>query len=163
MVSDDEVHPGAARALGSGKGTSPCIYADHQANAGRSGTLDYVPAQVITFADSMRHMKLSSAAAQLDRRFQDYHRSGAIDVVVAVNEDSLFALDRCIQTFDRGLHAGHQIRRVEMVNRGEQETSCGFRRVNLSEKKESGNNRVKIRVASFGLLPKQLQRGNFCC
>jgi hypothetical protein len=85
-------------------------------------------------------MEISSASAQLNCRFQNYDSSGTVHVVVAVNEDSLFALDRCIQTLDRGFHAGHQIRRVEMVNRWEQETFCGFWRLNFPKKKELRKN-----------------------
>ena len=60
---------------------------------GGRGALNHVAAHVVAFANPVRHMEITYAPAELDRRLQNDDRHGAIHVVISVNEDGLFALD----------------------------------------------------------------------
>jgi hypothetical protein len=70
-----------------------------------------------------------AAAAELDRGLQDDDRHGAVDVVIPVDEDWLFAFDRGVEAIDGGAQASHLFRRVEMSNRRRQKT---LRRIRVS-------------------------------
>ena len=62
----------------------------------------------------MRHVKIGRAAREFDGRFEDDDGGGAIDVVVAVNQHFLFALDGGFQAIQRRLHSAHLERIVKM-------------------------------------------------
>ena len=97
VVGDDEIDARAPRALGRGKGTSAGIDADDQSNAAGGGAFDHISAQVVAFANPVRHVEIRRASAEFDRGFQDHDGGGAIDVVVAIDENSLFAFDGALR------------------------------------------------------------------
>ena len=107
MIGNNEIDARSLRALRRRKSADAGIDADDQPNAGRGRTLDHITAQVVAFANAVRHVEVGSAAAKFNRCFQDDDRGSAVDVVVAVDENSLFALDRGLQTIDSGFHPGH--------------------------------------------------------
>ncbi len=107
MIGHDQVDAQTLRRVGSGKGADPGIHADDQTDARGGSALDDVIFHAIPFADAVGHMKIRSASAKLDRRLEDDDGGGAVDVVVAVDQDALFAFDGCIQAIDCGLHAAH--------------------------------------------------------
>ena len=125
-----------------GKGASAGVNADYQSNSGSSRAFDHIAAQVIAFANTVRHMEVSDASAQFDRCSQYYDRGSAVNVVVAVNQNSLLALDGGIQPLDRGFHASHQVWRVKVINRGKQKNSGGFRALNFAKQEELRKNRI---------------------
>ena len=92
MVGDDQVHSGAPRGFGGGKGADAGVHADDQPHAVGGGALDHLVAHAIAFADAVRHVKVSRPAAKLDGRLENDDRGGAVHVVVAVNQNFLFAL-----------------------------------------------------------------------
>ncbi len=112
MVGDDEIDAGRAGAFGGGKGASARVHADHQADARCRGALDHISAQIITFANAVRNVKVRLAAAKLNRGLQDHDRGGAVHVVVPVDQNSFLALDGCVQPFNGRFHAFHEIRRM---------------------------------------------------
>ena len=83
--------------------------------------LDHLVAHAVAFADAVRHVELDLAAAELDRGLEDDDGGGAVHVVVAVDKDGLAALDGGSQALDGGTQSGHEIRRVEMCERGREE------------------------------------------
>ena len=112
VIGDDQVHARTAGALSRGKGASADINTDNQTNAGGSSALDHVSAKIVTFANSVWDMEVGSAVAQLNCRFQNHNRGCAINVVVSINQNSFFVLDRGVQPLDGGFHAGHKVGRV---------------------------------------------------
>ena len=126
MVGDDQVDAQPPGGFGRGEGADAHVHADDELDAGGGGALDDVVAHVVAVADAVRNMKVSRAAAQLNRGFEDDDRGGAVDVVVAIDQDLFFVLDRGFDPVDGGLHAGHQIGRMQMRERGRQETLGSF-------------------------------------
>ncbi len=116
MVGDDEVEAESLRRLSFGKGPHARIDSDHQAYAIGIGGFEHGGLQAVALAQPMRHMKAHLAAEQFDCRLQKNNGSGAVDVVVSVQQDGLFARDGCFHAFHRGLHAQHQQRIVQLSN-----------------------------------------------
>ncbi len=71
------------------------------------GALDHVVAHVVAFANAMRHMEVGRATAKFDRSFQNDHGHGSVDVIIAIDQDRLFALDGRIEAIDGASEAGH--------------------------------------------------------
>ena len=114
MVGDDQVHTGAARGFCGSEGADASIDADNQLHAIGGGALDHLVAHAIAFENAVRNMKVGAPPAKLDGGFQDDDGGRAVDVVVAVDEDFLFALDCRIQPVDCRLHPQHLERVVKM-------------------------------------------------
>ena len=66
----------------------------------------------------MRHVEIGRAAAQFDRSLQNDDCHGAVDVIVAVDQDGFFAFDGGVDAIDGGAQAGHPFRSVKMGERG---------------------------------------------
>src|SRR5205807_4727558 len=107
MVRNNQVDPQAVRGFGGSKGTDAHIYADDEADPRRCGTLDDIVAQIIAFANAVGNMKVGAAAAELNGGLQNDDRHRAIDVVVAVDENGLFAFDGRCNTLYRDAQAAH--------------------------------------------------------
>ena len=93
MVGDDEINAATRGGFGGGEGANAGIDADDEVDATRGGLLDDLVAHAVAFADAMRHVIFGLAAAQLDDGLEDDDGGSAIDIVVAVNEHGLVALD----------------------------------------------------------------------
>ena len=126
MISDDEIHAQAVRRFRRREGADAHIDADDQANAGRSRAFDHIVAQIIAFPNAVRDVEIGRAAAEFDRRLQNDHGHGAVDVVVAVNQNLLFAFDSRVDAVDGGAKAGHEFRRVQMGQRRREKPRGGF-------------------------------------
>ena len=124
MVGDDEVDAEALRGFRRGEGADAHVDADDEANAGDCGAFDHVVAEIVAFANAVGHVKIGSASAEFDGSFQDDDRHGAIDVVIAVDEDGFFGLDSCVEAVDGGAQAQHILGCVQMIERREEEASC---------------------------------------
>ena len=127
MVGDDQIDAEALRRLGRREGADAHVDADDQANAGRGGALDHIVAHVVAFANAVRHVEVGRASAEFDRGLQNDDRHGAVDVVVAVDEDRLFAFDGGVDAIDGGAQAGHLFGRVEMRERRREKALGRFR------------------------------------
>jgi hypothetical protein len=121
-LSNNQVDPQAVRGLGGSKGTDAHIYADDEANPRRCGPLDDIVAQIVAFANAVGNVKVGAAAAEFDGGLQndDCHR--AIDVVVAVDENGLFAFDGRCHALYRDAQAAHLLGRVQVGQRWRQKT-----------------------------------------
>src|ERR1700686_3941262 len=107
MVGYDQVDSEALRGFRGREGADAHVDADDEANARRGGALDDIVAHVVAFTNAMRHGEVGRAPAEFDRRLQNDERHGAIDVVIAVNEDRLYALNGGINAIDGCAEAGH--------------------------------------------------------
>src|SRR5450432_282459 len=115
MVGNDQVNAQSLGCFGSGKGTNPGIDTDDELRACSSGTFNHITAQVVTFANAVRHMKIRTSATKFNRRLQDDNRGGAVDVVVAVNQNRLFAIKRRLQPIESSFHSGQKIWRMQLI------------------------------------------------
>ena len=93
---------------------------------GGGGALDHIVAHVVAFANAVRHVEVGRASAEFNRRLQDDDRHGAVHVVVAVNENGLFAFDGGVDAIDGRAQARHPFRSVKMRERRREKGAGGF-------------------------------------
>src|SRR5207237_6709851 len=93
-VDDDKIHTRALHSLSGGKGADAGIHADDQPHSGSSGAFDDIVFHAIAVANAMRHVEIGGAAAEFDGGLQYDNRGRTIDIVIAVNQNVFFALDR---------------------------------------------------------------------
>ena len=127
MVGDDQVHAQPPGGFGGSESPDAHVHADDEPDTCRGRLLDDVVAHVVAVADAVRNMEFRRAAAQFNGGLEDYDCGGAIDIVVAVDQDRLFVLDGGFDPVNGRLHAGHEVRRVQMSKFGSQETFGGRR------------------------------------
>lgn len=107
MIGDDQVDAQTLRGFRRGEGADAHVDADDEANAGGCGAFDDIVAQVVAFANAVGHVKIGSASAEFDGSLQNDDGHGSIYVVVAVDEDGLFAFDGGVEAVDGGAQAEH--------------------------------------------------------
>ena len=110
MVCNNQVDAQAAGGFRGGESADAGIDADDEMNSLGRGPLDHIAAQIVALFDAMRNMEIGSAPTKFYRRLQNHDGGGAIDVVIAVDEDAFFALDGSIKAVDGSSHTVHQIR-----------------------------------------------------
>ena len=100
VVGDDQVQPAAGSLLRGGKGTDARVHRDHQAHPFGSGIGDARFPHAIALADAVRDVKshicndAHGNSRALQCRLQQHRGYGAIDVIVAVDEDGLMPAQR---------------------------------------------------------------------
>src|ERR1700682_1345017 len=107
-MGDDQLPPQPTSRLRRIESAYPGIDTDDETNASSGGALDDIILHAITFANTMRNMEVGSTAAEFDGGLENDNRCGAVNIVVAVNQDAFFALNGRFQSINCGLHAGHQ-------------------------------------------------------
>ena len=146
MVGDDQVHAQPPGGLGRSESPDAHVHADDEPDARSGGLLDDVVAHVVAVADAVRNMEFRRAAAELDGGLEDDDCGGAIDVVVAVDEDRLLVLDGGFDPVNGRLHTGHQVGRVQVSECGSQETFGGFGSGDAPHDQQAGEGRGDARV-----------------
>ena len=136
MVRHDEIDAETLRGFRRAKGANAHINADDEANACGRGALDDIVTHVIAFADAMWNVEVGGASAEFNRCFEDDYCHRAIDVVVAVDQHRLFALDGGIKTIDSGPQAAHPLGGVEVIKRGAKKTLRGFSIADAAARKQ---------------------------
>ncbi len=124
MVSDYEVHASATRTLGRGKCPRPSVHADHQPNTRSRRPLNNISTQVVALANAVGNVEVRRAPTQFNRGFQNHDSGRPVHVVVAIDENSLFAFDGRVKPIHGGFHSGHQVWRVQMSKRRREERQC---------------------------------------
>ena len=124
MVGDDEIDAASSGSVRGSKGANAGVNANDEANAIGRGLLDHLVAHAVAFADAVRHVVVDLAATDLQGRLEDYDGGGAVNVVVAINEDGLAALNGGSQTLDGGTQAGHEVGRMQVRERRRKELLC---------------------------------------
>src|SRR5579859_3507557 len=111
MVGNDEVEAEFAGASGFGEGAHTGIYADDQMDAiggcgFKNGSLD-----AVALTDAMGHVKADGTSIgsgeHLDGSFEEHYGGGAVDVVVAVEQDGFALGYGLFEAIDGGGHAEH--------------------------------------------------------
>ena len=114
MVGDDEVEAEALRGLGLSERAHAGVDGDDEADALGIRGFKHAGLQAVAFAQTMRNMEANRAAEHLDCGLEQHNGGGAVDVVVAVEEDWFAARDGGLNAFDCGRHAQHQKRIVKL-------------------------------------------------
>ncbi len=150
MIGDDQVDAEPLRGLGRSKRADAHIDTDDEANARGSRALDHIVAQVVALANAVGHMKVRRASAEFDGSLQDDDRHRAIYVVVAIDQDGLFAFDGRVDAIDGDTQASHLLGCMQMSNRREEETSSVVS-VCQAAADEQARKRVKRRAPPRGV------------
>ncbi len=93
MVRDDDVDAEGAGMLDDGTGADSGIDTDDEGDAAGLGFGDDFGAHAVAFAEAVGHVEFALAAGDLDGFGEEDDRHGAVDVVVAVEEDLFPILD----------------------------------------------------------------------
>ncbi len=122
MIGDDHVDPELRRVAHHVVRANAGIDADDQFYAVGRGLFHHLAAHAVAVAQPVRNMKRRRAAQQIDPFFQNHHRAGAVDVVIAVKQNRFFLFNRPAQPRDRFRHRSEQTRIVQVFERGPKET-----------------------------------------
>ena len=114
MVGDDQIDAESLRCFRGSEGANAHVDANDEANTCCGGSLDHVAAHVVALAYAVGNVEVGCAAAKLDRGLQDNDGHGAVDVVVAVDQDGFFAFDGGVEAVDRSGESSHSSRIVKM-------------------------------------------------
>ena len=126
MVGDDEIDAEAMRGFRGSEGADAHVDADDQANASGGGALDDIVAHIVAFANAVWDVEIGCAAAEFDRRFQNDDGHGAVDIVVAVNQDGIFAFDGGVDAIDGAAKSGHVLGQMQVSESGSEKLRRGL-------------------------------------
>jgi hypothetical protein len=129
VVGDDEVEAEAAR----GFSFRECAHAsvDGDDNAHTFGVSCFKDAGLhsVAIAQAMRNVKAHISAEHLDGGFKQDNGNGAVDVVIAVEENGLARGDGALDALDGGGHSEHEKGIVEVgrlwIQEGKSFGGCG--------------------------------------
>ena len=121
VVGDDEVEAEAARGFSFSECAHAGVDGDDDANAFGVGGFEHARLHAVAVAQAMRNMKADEAAEHFDGGFEQDDGDGAVDVVVAIEQDRLARGDGSFDALDGGGHAEHEKGIVEVGRFGIQE------------------------------------------
>ena len=136
VIGDDEIEPEGFGGLGGGKGADAGIDADDETHALRGCGFEHLIAHTVAFAETMRDVKTDFAAEHFNGCFEQNGGGGAIDVIVAVDQDRLSALYGLLNARNGGGHAEHAVGIEEMIQLRLQEAG-DFRSVRRPRAREA--------------------------
>ena len=110
VVGDDQVNAESLSCSRRIESPDSSINTDDQANVSSGGALDDIIFHAVAFANTVWNMEVSSASTEFDGGLENDNRGGAVNIVVAVNQDAFLAFDGRFQSIECGLHAGHEVR-----------------------------------------------------
>lgn len=133
VIGDDEVEAEPACGCGFGDGAHAGIDGDDEADSGGVGFFKHGRLQAVALAEAMRDVKADETAGiggaqHFDGGFEQDDGRGAVDVVVAVEEDGFVVGDGPLNAGDGQVHAEHEGGGVELIGVGVEEDmgfSCG--------------------------------------
>src|SRR5690349_20281197 len=115
MISNDEIQSDAARSFGCSEGPNSSIDADHQPHAIGGRPLNDIVLHSIAIANAMRHMEVCASSRDLNGFLENYDRSRAINVIIAIDQNAFAVSNRLLNARDRLAHSLHQIREVQVI------------------------------------------------
>ncbi len=136
MVGDDEVEAKAACGVGFSKGAHAGVDGDDKADAGEGFFFEDGGLEAVALFEAVGNVEVNDGAVgaggHLNGGFEQDYRSGAIDVVVAIEEDGFVLGDGVFEACDGAAHAEHEKWVVEVVDGGIEELEGGFRGVDAA-------------------------------
>ena len=128
VVGDDEVEAEAAGGFCFSEGAHAGVDGDDEAHAVGIGGFKDAGLQAVALAEAMGDVKAGIAAEHFDGGLEQDDCGGAVDVVVAVEQDGLAGGDGVLEALDGSGHAEHEKGIVEVGDfRIEEGEACGGR------------------------------------
>ncbi len=126
MVGDDEVDAESRGRFGRGEGANAGIDADDEARACCGCGFDHLALHAVAFAEAVGNVEADVAcrvgpADHFDRGLEQDDGDGAIDVVVAVDENWLTIRDGGLDSGNGDGHSGHAVGVEKMIEAGIEE------------------------------------------
>ncbi len=121
VVGDDEVEVEARGFIRGGEGADAGVHTDDEAHVLGRGAGEHLGLHAIAVAQAMRDVIADGATEDFDGRLEQDDRSGAVDVVVAVDEDRLARGDGLLDARDRCCHAVQGVGIEQVIERGMKE------------------------------------------
>ena len=155
VVGDDQVQAECGGFACGGEGADAGVDRDDETDAFGGGFIEADVLDAVAFAQAVRNVVADARWAfargyAFDGCLEQDRGGGAVDVVVAVDEDRLAKRDRLLDAGNRGGHALHEERRIEAIERGIEE---GLRVRDAAGCQQGSDER--------GALKLSLQRGGF--
>ncbi len=108
VIRNDQVKAKLSCSLCLGECAHPGVNGNDEADAIGIRGLEHCRLQAVSLANPMRNVKAHRAAKHFNGGLEQYHCGCSVNVVVAVQQDRLFARDGALNALDGSLHAQHQ-------------------------------------------------------
>ena len=151
VVGDDEVEAEAARGFSFSEGAHAGVDGDDEADTVGVSRFKNARLHAVAFAEAMGDVKAGFTAEHFDGGFEQDDGDGAIDVVVAVEENGLAGGDGALEAIDGGGHAEHEEGIVEVRDFGIEEDVGGGCSGDAAGDEEFGEDLGKARFFCEGL------------
>jgi hypothetical protein len=145
MIGDDEIEAEGFGSFSGGEGADTGVNADDEADALRGCGFENLIAHAVAFAEAVRDVETDRAAEHLNGCFEQNGGGGAIDVIVAIDEDRFAALDGLLHAGDSGGHAVHAVGIEKMIQLRLQEVSDFLRGAEAAGEQKLGNDEWQVR------------------
>ena len=114
MVGNDEIDPEVSCARGRLRGADAAVDGNYQLHAVLVQAIDRGRLQAVAVAETLGEKVHDVSAEHFERTAENHCRRHAIDVVVTMNDDTLFRGNRGENALDRGAHVGQSHRVVKI-------------------------------------------------
>jgi hypothetical protein len=121
MVGKDEVKAETLRGFSLSKGPHAGVHGDDEADAFSVRGFQHGRLQTVAFKQAMRDVEARFAAEHFNGGFEQDDGGGAVDVVIAIEEDGLARGDGALDALDGAVHSAHEEGIVELIGGGVEE------------------------------------------
>ena len=121
VVADDHIYTLAARILHLVNGLDAAVQGDYQAHTVLKGVVYALEGHSVTFVVAVGNVEIDLVREAAEKGIHQSHGSGAVDIIVAIDEYRLTAADRLVKAFHSHVHVLHQERIVQIVKIGAEE------------------------------------------
>ena len=84
------------------------IHADDKGHTFRGSTIDHFGPHTIAVAHAVRHKEIGGSTGKIESLLQDDDGGCAVDIIVAIEQDFFFTLDRLLQAGGSSIHVLQQ-------------------------------------------------------
>ena len=108
VVADDHVHAPAARIFDLVAGLDAAVQSDYELEVPLGRPVDALERDSVALVVTVGDVEVHPVGETADEGVDQGDRGGAVDVVVAVDQNLLAACYRAVEPFHRGVHVFHQ-------------------------------------------------------
>ena len=142
VVADDEVDATLLGVVHLLHGLDAAVEGYHQLHPRLVGVVDALVRNAVTLAFAVRHVEVYVSVQLLQVAVKQRHGRRSVDIVVAINHDSLLFAYRLVDAVHRLSHALHQEGVVDLVESRTEEFACLLKRRHTPLHEQCGDNSV---------------------
>src|SRR5688572_7038817 len=136
MIRDDEVDPELSRTPRRFDAADAAIDRDHKRHAVGLQPIECFGLKTVTVLDAIREKVNDARTEQFERAPKNYGRGDAVAVVVSVNRDALFPLNRREDSIHGLRHVRKPERIVQVIERRAQKFLRALRVINAANREQ---------------------------